>query len=100
MDTANLVVTYGGNIALEAVYWGKNVITLRMQYSQEKFIFEPKTFKELLNYIINLKFLKNQLIEAKYYLMRITSWYLVENSNILNVKVLMNVIIRIYLSAI
>ena len=101
LDTANLVVTYGGNIALEAVYWGKNVITLRNAiFSKEKFIFEPKTFKELLNYIINLKFLKNQLIEAKYYLMRITSWYLVENSNILNVKVLMNVIIRIYLSAI
>tara|TARA_Y100000591_G_C21812615_1_gene688810 strand:- start:1132 stop:1782 length:651 start_codon:yes stop_codon:yes gene_type:complete len=66
LDTANLVVTYGGNIALEAVYWGKNVITLRNAiYSQEKFIFEPKNFKELSNYIINLKFLKNQINRNK-----------------------------------
>ena len=66
LDTANLVVTYGGNIALEAVYWGKNVITLRNAiFSKEKFIFEPKTFKELLNYIINLKFLKNPINRSK-----------------------------------
>ena len=56
LDTADLIVTYGGNIAIEACYWGKNVISLRDGiYSKEKIIFEPKNFKQLKNYISKIK---------------------------------------------
>lgn len=66
LDSAQLIVTYGGNIAIEAVYWGKNVITLRNAiYSKEKFIFEPKNFKELSNYIKKLKFLRKPINKSK-----------------------------------
>ncbi len=66
LDTASLVVTYGGNIGIESVYWGKNVITLRNAiYSKEKFIFEPRNFEELKNYIIKLKFLKKPIDKKK-----------------------------------
>lgn len=66
LDTADLVTTYGGNIGIEAVYWGKNVITLRNAiYSKEKLIFEPKNISELRNYIINLKFLKEPINKKK-----------------------------------
>ena len=66
LDTANLVVTYGGNIGIEAVYWGKNVITLRNAiYSKGKLIFEPKNFNELKKYIINLEFLRKPLNKKK-----------------------------------
>ena len=59
LDTADLVSTYGGNIGIESVYWGKNVLLLRnAYYSKKKVVFEPKNFKELRSYIINLKFLK------------------------------------------
>lgn len=66
LDTADLVTTYGGNIGIEAVYWGKNVITLRNAiYSKEKFIFEPKNINQLKSYIINLKFLKKPVDKKK-----------------------------------
>ena len=66
LDTASLVVTYGGNIGIEAVYWGKNIITLRNAiYSKSKIIFEPKNYEELKNYIIKLKFLKKIINKKK-----------------------------------
>ena len=66
LDTASLVVTYGGNIGIEAVYWGKNIITLRNAiYSKSKIIFEPKNYEELKNYIIKLKFLKKPINKKK-----------------------------------
>ena len=59
LDSAHLITTYGGNIGIESIYWGKNVLTLRnAYYSKKKIIFEPKNFTELKNYILNLKFLK------------------------------------------
>ena len=95
LDTANLVVTYGGNIGIEAVYWGKNVITLRNAiYSKGKLIFEPKNFNELKKYIINLEFLRKPLNKKKLSLMHITLWFLAKNLNFLNIVILRSVFIK------
>jgi hypothetical protein len=48
MDSADVVISYGGNIAIEAAYWGKFSITLRKAiYSYMNIVYEPKNKKEL-----------------------------------------------------
>ena len=77
LDTADLVVTYGGNIGIEAIYWGKKVITLRNAiYSKHKIIFEPRNFNELKKYIVNFKKIikkskidKSKVMKFAYYFM-------------------------------
>jgi hypothetical protein len=60
LDSSDLAVTYGGNIAIEAVYWKKKVISLRNGiFSKNNFIFEPKSYQQLKKYISNLEFLQN-----------------------------------------
>lgn len=56
LDSADLVVTYGGNIGIEAVFWKKKVITLRNSiYSNHKIAFQPKNYKDLKLIIKNYK---------------------------------------------
>ena len=75
MDSADLIVTYGGNIGIEACYWGKNAISLRNGiYSKDKLIFEPKNFTELKRYLSKIKKSKikdkkNQSLRYAYYFM-------------------------------
>ena len=64
MDSADIVISYGGNIAIEAAYWGKFSITLRKAiYSYMNIVYEPKNKKELselLNKNFKFKIIKKE----------------------------------------
>ncbi len=74
LDSADLVVTYGGNIGIEAIFWKKKVMTLRNSiYSNHKVAYEPKNFKNLKYVIKNFKKQKtinpNKALPFGYYFM-------------------------------
>ena len=74
LDTADLVVTYGGNIGIEAVFWKKKVMTLRNSiYSGHGIAYEPKNFKNIKSIIKNFKKYKiinpNRALPFAYYFM-------------------------------
>ncbi len=77
LDTADLVVTYGGNIGIEALYWGKKVITLRNAiYSKHKIIFEPKNANELKKYINNFKNITKITKKNKFQVMKFAYYFM------------------------
>ena len=75
LDSADLIVTYGGNIGIEACYWGKHAISLRNGiYSKDKLIFEPKNILELKKYILNNK--KSKRKDNKYKSLRYAYYFM------------------------
>ncbi|WP_440679467.1 hypothetical protein [Candidatus Pelagibacter sp. HIMB1517] len=48
LDSSDIIISYGGNIAIESTYWGKFTISLRKGiFSDGNYIYEPKNSKEL-----------------------------------------------------
>ena len=62
MDTSDLVVTYGGNIAIESVFWNKKVMSLRKGiFSKSRLAFEPRNLKQIKQFLKNNKNFKKKI---------------------------------------